>query len=276
MFALPERRPAIMGILNVTPDSFSDAGAYFDADTAISRGLQMVAEGADLVDVGGESTRPGADPVPLDEELRRVLPVVRELAKRKAPVSVDTSKPEVAWEAVHCGARVVNDVTGLRDPAMLQALAQLDCTVCVMHMLGEPRTMQASPSYGDVVEEVRSYLLEQAESAQEAGIGRERIWIDPGIGFGKTLEHNLVLLRNLGAFVATGYPVLLGVSRKSFLGRVLGSADSPAPVEERLEGTLAAQTLAQASGVRVLRVHDVGAEVRAARVAAVILMGDEN
>jgi dihydropteroate synthase len=260
-----------MGILNVTPDSFSDGGLFFGEEAAIVRGFEMVAEGADLVDVGGESTRPGAEPVALDEELRRVLPVVRELAKRKVAVSVDTSKSEVAWEAVRAGARVVNDVRGLRDRAMVEALAQVDCSVCVMHMLGEPRTMQASPVYGDVVEDVRTCLLGQASLAEDAGIAKERIWIDPGIGFGKTLEHNLALLRGLGRLVGTGYPVLVGVSRKSFIGRILGTAKSPAPVEERLDGTLAAQVLAQAAGARVLRVHDVRPAVRAAKVAGAII-----
>jgi dihydropteroate synthase len=200
-----------------------------------------------------------------------VMPILERLVARTVPVSIDTSKPEVARRAVEAGAKVVNDVTGLRNPAMIAVCAEGDAIVCIMHMQGDPRTMQTAPSYGDVVDEVRSHLVRQAECAQRAGIRRDRIWIDPGIGFGKTAAHNLSLLRCLDRLVATGYPVLVGVSRKSLIGRILGHGSEPVPVGERLEGTLAVQVLAQAAGVKIVRTHDVLAARRAVEVAAAVL-----
>lgn len=271
MFALPAHRPALMGVLNVTPDSFSDGGRYLDRERAVERALEMVDQGADLVDVGGESTRPGAEPVDADEELRRVLPVVEALAARGVAVSIDTSKPEVARETLAAGAAVLNDVTGLRDPAMREAAVEAGCTVCAMHMRGDPRTMQSQAVYADVVVEVRDELLASVARCERDGIARERIWIDPGIGFSKNVAQNLELLHRLPEVVATGYPVLVGASRKSFLGKVLGSESHPAPVAERVEGTLAAHVVAQMHGARVLRVHDVLEGRRALEVTAAIL-----
>jgi dihydropteroate synthase len=271
MITLPENRPLIMGILNVTPDSFSDGGLHLDPDQAVGAAMRMMEEGADLIDVGGESTRPKAADLPLDEELARVLPVIEALSMRRVPFSMDTRKPGVAAEAIARGASMINDVSGFRDPMMIQTCAASGCAICIMHMLGTPATMQSNPTYEDVVGEVRDWLMQQAEHCQRGGIAVERIFIDPGIGFGKTLEHNLQLLRALDVFVETGYPVLIGVSRKSFIGRIIGSEQTPAPVDERLEGSLAAQVLAQAQGAKVLRVHDVRAARRAAEVAAAIL-----
>ncbi len=255
-----------MGILNVTPDSFSDGGLYLDSSAAIQAGQRMFEEGAGIVDVGGESTRPGAEEVAEAEELRRVLPVVSALASHGA-VSIDTMKPGVAREALRAGATMVNDVTSLGAPEMAEVCAEAGCTVCLMHMQGTPRTMQASPNYGDVVREVRDYLVARAERAERRGISREKIWIDPGIGFGKAIEHNLALLNHLEVLVATGFPVVVGVSRKSFIGRVLGGL----PVEDRLEGTLATQVVAQLAGVAVIRAHDVLATKRAIEMARAIV-----
>lgn len=269
MFLLPAGRPAIMGILNVTSDSFSDGGLFADAGVAVAAGRRMWQEGADLIDVGGESTRPDAEPVAAHEELRRVIPVIRELAAEGIAVSVDTMKAEVASRALEAGAVVVNDVSGLRDEGMVEVVVAHQCQVCIMHMQGDPRTMQEAPQYADVVREVRAFLMLQAARLEEAGLPGDRIWIDPGIGFGKTVEHNLVLLRQLGQFVATGYPVLLGVSRKSFIGRVLGG-EEPLPVSDREEGSLATQVWAQTQGVRILRAHDVRAAVRAAKMISAI------
>lgn len=262
MVTLPPDRPAVMGILNVTPDSFSDGGLFVDAAAAVDHGLRMTDKGADLVDVGGESTRPGAEAVSAEEESRRVVPVVEALAKRGVVVSVDTSKALVARRALEAGARVLNDVTALSDPEMANVCASSDCTICLMHMQGEPRTMQANPEYDDVVSEVRDYLVSRATWCETQGLKRERLWIDPGIGFGKTLGHNLQLLRHLGSFVATGYPVLLGVSRKSFIGKLCDGAATG----ERLPGTLAVQALAQLNGVKIIRAHDVKETVQAVTV----------
>ncbi len=272
MFDLPVGRPAIMGILNVTEDSFSDGGRHFEPAAAIAAGLRMRDEGADLIDVGGESTRPGADPISAAEELRRVIPVISALAAQGVKVSIDTMKAEVASAALAAGAVVVNDVMGLRGPGMLEVVAAHQCPVCIMHMQGSPRTMQSAPQYDDVVREVRAFLLRQAAVVEEAGLPAERVWIDPGIGFGKTVEHNLKLLNGLGKFVATGYPVLLGVSRKSFIGRVLGG-EEPLPIEERSEGAQAVHVWAQIQGVRVLRVHDVAATARTIRMIEAIAQG---
>lgn len=269
-FVLPSLGPAIMGILNVTPDSFSDGGRFLDPNAAIERGLKLASEGADLVDVGGESTRPGSGEVPIEEELGRVLPVVKGLSEKGMAVSIDTRKPEVARQALEAGASVLNDVEGLRRPEMRRVCAEAGCTVCIMHMQGEPKTMQADPTYGDVVAEVRDWLMSQARTAEGDGIQRDRIWLDPGFGFGKTVAHNMELLRRLDVLVATGYPVLVGLSRKSFIGKVLGSEQDPLPVEARLEGTLAAQAWAQLKGARVIRCHDVQEALRTSRVVSVL------
>lgn len=249
-----------MGILNVTPDSFSDGGRFADPHSAIEHGRRMIDEGADLLDVGGESTRPGADPVSEEEELRRVIPVVSELAKL-IPISIDTMKPAVARAALDAGAFLVNDVSGLRSQEMIAVVEEAQSGVCIMHMQGDPRTMQKEPFYDDVVREVLAYLLERAGS-----VTSPQIWIDPGVGFGKSLDHNLAILRNLDRFAATPYPVLLGVSRKSFIGKLTGGA----PVDDRLEGTLAMQAWAQIKGVRVLRVHDLRASRRAVDVLSAL------
>jgi dihydropteroate synthase len=254
----------------VTPDSFSDGGQHFGFDDAVRAALHMVDQGADLIDVGGESTRPGAEEVPVDEELRRTIPVLRELAKWGVATSIDTHKPEVARAALEEGAGVVNDVYGFREPALIEACRPFECTLCIMHMQGTPSTMQKNPTYEEVVVEVRDWLLGQAKACENAGIAKERIWIDPGIGFGKTLEHNLQILRNLSEFVSSGYPVMIGVSRKSFIGRIIGGIEAPAPVQDRVEGSVAAQVLAQASGARIIRAHDVRAARRAIDVAAKI------
>jgi len=266
-FELPVGRPALMGVLNVTPDSFSDGGHYFDTTRAIERGLDMVDEGADLIDVGGESTRPNADEVTVEEELRRVLPVVRALSEAGVSVSIDTSKAIVARESLAAGAVVTNDVTAFSDPKMPEVCASAGCTVCLMHMQGNPRTMQASPSYDDVVNEVRDFLMARALKVESMGVQRNRIWIDPGLGFGKTLDHNLSLLRHLSRIVETGYPVLIGASRKSFIGRILAGA----PVEERLFGSLAAQVLAQSNGAKIIRAHDCKEARNAMLIAQAIL-----
>jgi len=270
-FQLPPHRPALMGILNTTPDSFSDGGLYANAQAAVDAGLRMVEEGADLIDVGGESTRPGAQPVSLEEELARTIPVIEALASRGVTVSIDTFKPEVARQALASGAEVVNDITALSSPEMARVCADSRCIVCLMHMQGEPRTMQANPAYSDVVREVREFLVNSATQAEAAGVSRDRIWIDPGIGFGKTLQHNLTLLAHLDRLVETGYPVLAGVSRKSFIGRLAADGKSALPTEERLPGTLAAQVLAQAKGARIIRAHDVKEARQAIEVAAGIL-----
>ena len=262
-------RPILMGILNVTPDSFSDGGLHHAAADAVAHGKRLVADGADIVDVGGESTRPGADPVSEGEELARVVEVVEALARVPAParLSIDTAKVAVARASIEAGAGIVNDVTAFRtEPEMagLVASAGVDC--CLMHMLGEPRTMQRDPRYDDVVSEVGAFLEERLRFAVAEGVPEERIWLDPGIGFGKTVEHNLELMRRLDEIVAIGRPVVIGTSRKSFLARITG--------RERigpLAGTVASNVLAYARGAAVFRVHDV-AEVRdALRVSAAVL-----
>jgi dihydropteroate synthase len=257
-----------MGILNVTPDSFSDGGLHFTAESAIAAGLQMLDEGADILDVGGESTRPGATPVDEEEELRRVMPVIRELCRRDATVSVDTMKPEVARQALEVGAQIVNDVTGLRHPGMKAVCTEAKATVCLMHMQGNPRSMQALPHYEDVVLEVKQFLVEGAEELQAFGMLADQIWIDPGIGFGKTDEHNFTLLRNVSKLVETGFPVMIGVSRKGFIGRALASEGKSLPANDRLEGTLALHVAAQLAGVKILRAHDVRASRRAIDITA--------
>ena len=262
-------RPLIMGVLNRTPDSFSDGGAYTDFDAALAHARTMLDEGADILDVGGESTRPGAAPVPLEEELRRVLPLVERLAgELGARVSVDTSKPEVMRAAVKAGAVMINDVYGLRQPGALDAAAASGAAVCLMHMLGEPRTMQKDPKYTDVTKEVKDFLLLRAEACVAAGITRERIVLDPGFGFGKSLEHNLTLLRHLPELAKLGYPLLAGLSRKSMLGTLLGGK----PVEERLHVSVAAAVIAAQNGAGILRVHDVAATVDAMKLVSAVAM----
>jgi dihydropteroate synthase len=243
-----------MGVLNVTPDSFSDGGAFLDPGRAVTHADQMAREGADLIDVGGESTRPGAAPVPLAEELRRVLPVIEELAQRgTAPLSIDTSKAAVAQAATAAGAVFVNDVTALRgDPEMAAVVVRSGAEVCLMHMQGEPRTMQDDPRYGDVVSEVKAFLEERLAFAVSAGIPEQRVWLDPGIGFGKTVEHNLELLRRLDEVVAIGRPVVVGLSRKRFLGALTGRAE-----QDRMAAGVAASVLAYQRGAHMFRVHDV-------------------
>ena len=248
-------RPLVMGVLNVTPDSFSDGGSFLDPGAAVERGMQMAAEGADLIDVGGESTRPGAQAVPIAEELRRVLPVIARLSRvARVPLSIDTSKADVARQALEVGASIVNDVTALRgDAQMAVVAARARAAVILMHMQGTPRTMQQRPRYRDVVGDVAAFLLAAAARAERAGIARARILLDPGIGFGKTVRHNLALMGALRHFVSLGFPVVVGPSRKSFIGRTL---DAP-EVDGRLAGTLACVAQASASGVHVVRVHDV-------------------
>jgi dihydropteroate synthase len=256
-----------MGIVNVTPDSFYDGGEFLDAERAIAHGEQLAAEGADLLDVGGESTRPGAGAVPAEEELRRTDPVVRALASRGYSVSIDTSKVAVAEAALDAGAAMVNDVTALRaEPDLAGLCADRGTGLVLMHMLGDPRTMQENPVYDDVVDDVRAFLAERIEFARAEGVDEERIWIDPGIGFGKTVEHNLELHRRLGELAELGRPIVFGSSRKSFIGKLTG-----AEVDERLGGTIASNVIAYANGARMLRVHDVGPMRQALTVAEAIL-----
>jgi dihydropteroate synthase len=256
-----------MGVVNVTPDSFSDGGRFLDPERAIEHGEELAAAGAEILDVGGESTRPGAEEVPAGEELRRVEPVVAALAGGETAISIDTSKGAVAEAALEAGAEIVNDVTALRgDPEMAALCAERQATVVLMHMLGTPRTMQDEPRYDDVVDDVRAFLAERIEAAAAAGIDERRIWLDPGIGFGKTVEHNLELLRRLGELRELGRPLVVGTSRKSFIGKVDGSGP-----EERLGGTIASSVLAAAEGAAVLRVHDAAEVGEALAVAGAIL-----
>jgi dihydropteroate synthase len=257
--------PRLMGVVNVTPDSFSDGGLFLDPEAAIAHGRELVEQGAAILDVGGESTRPGAEPVSEAEELARVLPVIEALAGDGATVSVDTSKSGVAAAALATGAAIVNDVTAMGDPEMAALCAERDATVILMHMRGDPRTMQDAPSYDDVVVEVAAFLRARMELAVAAGIAAERIWLDPGIGFGKTAEHNLELLRRLPVLAELGQPLVIGTSRKSFLGKFDGS-----PAGERLGGTIATAVLAAASGADVLRVHDVAEVGQALAVAGAV------
>jgi len=256
-------RPRIMGIVNVTPDSFSDGGANFDVDAAIAHGLQLAGEGADILDIGGESTRPGADDVTLDEELRRVLPVIEQLAKETSlPISIDTSKAEVMRAAVGVGAGMINDVYALRRDGALDAAAELRVPVVLMHMLGEPRSMQDAPDYDDVVGDVHRFLAERIFAAEMAGIDKKRILIDPGFGFGKTTQHNLQLLAQLQRFTELGVPVLAGLSRKRSIRELTGQDD----MRSRVHGSVAAHLIAAQRGAMLLRVHDVAATVDALKV----------
>lgn len=258
-----------MGVLNVTPDSFSDGNNFFDMEKAVLRGVEMAAEGADAIDVGGESTRPGADEVDADEELRRVIPVIKALSgKIDIPISVDTRKSKIAEEAVKAGASVINDISGLRyDKAMAKVAAKYSADIIIMHSKGEPRTMQVNPAYKNLIKEMIDFFKESIAVAKGAGVRDDDIIIDPGIGFGKTVEHNLEILNRLDEFKVLHKPICVGTSRKSFIGKILG-IDDP---EDRLAGSLASSTAAIMNGADILRVHDVKATVQAARVADSIL-----
>ncbi|MCB1925708.1 MAG: dihydropteroate synthase [Gammaproteobacteria bacterium] len=255
-------RPRVMGILNVTPDSFSDGGRYLSLDAAEQQAERMLADGADLLDIGGESTRPGAAAVSVDEEIARVVPVVERLKKRfDAVVSVDTSKPDVMRAAVAAGADMINDVMALSAPGALTTVATLGVPVCLMHMQGEPRTMQQAPQYDDVVADILGYLEQRVSDCERAGIPRSRLLVDPGFGFGKTLDHNLALLANLARFQKLGLPLLVGISRKSMLGAITDRA-----VEDRMAASVAAALIAVERGARIVRVHDVAETVDALKV----------
>jgi dihydropteroate synthase len=253
-YALELTRPLIMGVLNVTPDSFSDGGRYSDTQRAVARARALIEEGADILDIGGESTRPGARPVEPEEERSRVLPVLEALADGPVPVSVDTRTPALMKAAVAAGASMINDISALEAPGALEIVAASDAAVCLMHKQGEPQTMQDDPVYGDVVSEVTDYLRQRMSAAVAAGIARDRIVIDPGFGFGKTLEHNLELLRHLDRVAALGAPVLAGLSRKGMLGRLTGRG-----VDDRVYASVAAALLVVQHGARIVRVHDVAA-----------------
>jgi dihydropteroate synthase len=258
--------PVVMGVLNVTPDSFSDGGNFLDPARAIDRAAQMVFEGAGIIDVGGESTRPGAVPVGIAEELQRVVPVIEAICKRHdVLVSVDTSKPEVMRAAVAAGAGLINDVRALTEPGALQAAADADVAVCLMHMRGQPANMQTAPNYDDVLKEVGDYLRARVQTCMQAGIALERLVIDPGIGFGKSLEHNLALLAHLPTLQTLQLPLLIGVSRKSLIGAVLGQ-----PVTQRTHGGLALAAAATLAGAQIIRTHDVAATHDVVRMAHVL------
>ena len=256
-------RPRIMGIVNVTPDSFSDGGAHLDADAAVTHGLRLAEEGADILDIGGESTRPGAEEVPLEEELRRVIPVIERLARHTAlPISIDTSKPEVMRAAVAAGAGMINDVYAFRRDGALDAAATLRVPVVLMHMLGEPRSMQDAPEYDDVVGDVHRFLAERIFAAEMAGIDKKKVLIDPGFGFGKTTQHNLQLLAQLQRFTELGVPILAGLSRKRTIRELTGQDD----MQARMHGSVAAHLIAAQRGAMLLRVHDVAATADALKV----------
>jgi dihydropteroate synthase len=261
-----------MAVVNVTPDSFYDGGVYFEPARAVERGLELAADGADIIDIGGESTRPGSNPVPAEEEKRRVLPVITALRKKtKVLISIDTTKAEVAEAAVAAGAEIINDISaGRGDARMLPLAARTGAGLILMHMKGTPQTMQVSPHYEDVLAEVKSFLEERIEAAESSGIRKERIIIDPGIGFGKNLGHNLTLLNNIATLAELGRPVLVGISRKSFIGKILNLE-----AQERLEGTIAAAVVSILRGASLLRVHDLQAVKRAVTVAETILAQEE-
>jgi dihydropteroate synthase len=260
-------RPRVMGILNVTPDSFSDGGEYFAADAALQQARNMLAEGADIIDVGGESTRPGSCAVTVDEEIRRVVPIIGALAEElPVPLSIDTSKPEVMRAAAAAGAGLINDVMALREPGALAAAAATGLPVCLMHMQGRPRYMQQNPLYADVVEDISRFFRQRIDACEAQGIARQKLVIDPGFGFGKTLEHNLSLLKHLGELRQLGLPILVGMSRKSMIGALTGR-----PVQQRMLGSVAAAVLAVQAGARIIRVHDVAATVDALKVAHAVL-----
>jgi len=251
-----------MGVLNVTPDSFSDGGRFHSLELALSHAEQMIAEGADIIDIGGESTRPGTPPLPLEEELRRVMPVLYALRDCGKPLSVDTYKPEVMREAIEAGVDMINDISGFRAKDALSAVKNGDCALCIMHMQGDPATMQMNPEYGDVTAEVTSFLRERIAAMEQEGIERDRLCIDPGFGFGKTLDHNLRLLKDIGKMQSElDLPLLAGLSRKSMIGAITGR-----PVEQRMAGSVAAALVAVSHGARIVRVHDVAETVDALKV----------
>ncbi len=265
-FQLDLSTPKVMGIVNVTPDSFSDGGRFSSTDKAIAHAHDLVAQGADILDIGGESTRPGATPVPLDEELNRVIPVIEGLAGIGIPLSIDTYKPEVMREAIKAGVDIVNDVCALQEPQALEIVAASDVGVCLMHMQGRPQNMQQDPQYQDVVKEVCDFLQARLAAAEQAGIAKTRITLDPGFGFGKRTAHNLALLEGLSTLQKLGAPLLIGLSRKSLLGQVAG-----ADVKERLYASLAASVIAVMKGANIVRVHDVKATVEALKVASAVM-----
>lgn len=263
-FTLRFEKTLIMGILNVTPDSFSDGGLFVDTNMAVEHGKKMVSDGADLIDVGGESTRPGSKPVSVKQEIDRILPVITQLLDEiSVPLSVDTYKPQVADTCLKKGAHLINDITGLTNPKMRHIIAKYNAPIILMHMKGTPRTMQLNPSYKDIIGEIKTFLQKQIALAQRIGI--RKIIIDPGIGFGKTVKHNLQILQHLDKFKELGYPILIGPSRKSFIGTLTGLS-----VKERLEGTLAAVTIASMNGANILRIHDVKECKRALQIADAI------
>ena len=261
-------RTYVVGILNVTPDSFSDGGKFFRPQDAHKRALRMVEEGADIIDVGGQSTRPGSENISLEEELRRVIPLVRELAKKiQIPISVDTYSSQVALAALDAGAEMINDISGLRfDSKMAGVVARCQAGLVLMHIQGTPKNMQEDPHYDDLLEEIKDYLRESIKLAEQAGIKEDKIIIDPGIGFGKKIEHNLSILKNLRRFEELGKPIMVGTSRKSFIGKLLDL-----PVEDRLEGSLASVAVSILNGANIVRVHDVGESVRVARLVDAIM-----
>ncbi|MDP2637362.1 MAG: dihydropteroate synthase [bacterium] len=262
---LQSKRTLIVGILNVTPDSFSDGGLFFDKEKAIAHAKKMIQEGADIIDIGGESTKPGSDSVSEEEELKRVKPIIERLRKETAvPISIDTYKPRVAEECLKMGAQIVNDVTGLRNEEMIQVVARYKAPVVLMHMKGVPKSMQEDPTYTDVVQEIKEFFKERIWAAREAGI--QDIILDPGIGFGKTLKHNLQILKRLGEFKELGYPILVGTSRKSFIGKLTGDSS----VEDRLEGSIASMVIAIMNGATLVRVHDVKPAKRAIQISDAI------
>ena len=260
------RGPVIMGILNVTPDSFSDGGRYSSVEKAIAKAEKMIEEGADIIDVGGESTRPGAEPVTIKEEIKRVVPVIKEIRKRwEIPISIDTSKPEVAKITVEEGADIINEITAAKDPEMENFIIENKIPIVLMHMLGEPRTMQKNPEYKDLIGEIYQFLEERVNFFLRNGMEKETIAIDPGIGFGKTVEHNLMILNHLDSFLYIGTPLLIGPSRKSFIGITLNL-----PVEERVEGTIASVVWSYMKGACIFRVHDIKENLRALKLASAI------
>lgn len=266
-FSVDLRQPRVMGVLNVTPDSFSDGGQHAQLETALTHARALLAQGADFIDVGGESTRPGAVEVSEQEELDRTIPVIERLAAEIAvPISIDTQKPAVMRAAVAAGASLINDVAALRAEGALAAAADLNVPVCLMHMQGAPRTMQQTPHYVDVVSEVADFLQARAAACVESGIPHEHILLDPGFGFGKTLDHNVTLMQGLPQLTELGYPLLIGVSRKSMIGMLAGSVEEPVAVEQRLAGSVAAALFAVTQGAAILRVHDVAESVQALRV----------
>ncbi len=265
-FQLDLSKPRVMGIVNVTPDSFSDGGKFNTTEKAIEHALQLVEEGAEILDIGGESTRPGATPVPLDEELKRVIPVIEGLRDVGVPLSIDTYKPQVMQAAITAGADIVNDVCALREPHALEIVAASKAGVCLMHMQGRPQTMQADPQYDNVVSEVRNFLKARLDAAEQAGIDRSRIVLDPGFGFGKRTAHNLTLLNHLNDIQALGLPLLIGLSRKSVLGQVVGSS-----VDERIHASIAASVVSVMKGANIVRVHDVKPTIDALKIVQAVM-----